>query len=153
MSLLSFFAQQRRQWFEQASNQPADYQAGGLAALTLAEADFRTLPLYNAQQQATDTQHEMEEVSYQLSRARQRIQHLEAKLAATEKQAADAPRWHQRRAYKARQTLRKIADAANHSAMRPDTKLQRIQELAAGFLANLREQEQAHDAGQAEADL
>lgn len=145
MSLLSFFAHQRSHWQRQAADQPAAYVAGGLAALNQAESAFKATTLHNAQQQATTTQHELKEVSYQLTRARQKISRLEASLAAMTQQAADAPRWHQRRAYRARKALRKIAEAANHAVMRPETKLRHIQAATAAFFAHTEDEEHAHD--------
>ena len=136
MSLLTFFATQRRRW-QQAAVPTADFQAGGLAALDQAETAFRTLPLHNAHEQNRKLQQELEEVSYELVRARAQLRQLQAALTKVQAAAIEAPKWHQRRAYRARKTLRKIAEAANHPLMRPDTKLRKIQEVANRFLANL----------------
>ncbi len=145
MSLFSFFAHQRSLWSRQAADQPAAYVAGGLAALDQAESAFKATTLHNTQQQLVITQHELEEISYQLTRTRQKINRLEASLAAMTQQAADAPKWHQRRAYRARKALRKIDEAANHTVMRPENKLRHIQAVTASFFAHTEAEEHAHD--------
>lgn len=133
MSLLTFFPTQRRLWPAQAADQSADYLAGGLAALALAEAALKATPLHNAHQQAADLQHELEEVSYQLSRARLKIQEQAQQLAAARQQttAAEqipkvAARLHQRRAYSARKLLRKILVSIGEPTVRPNAKLSKI---------------------------
>lgn len=145
MSLLNFFAQQRKRWQSQpADDKPDDYLAGGLAAFDQAEAAFKSTPLYNAHQQAADAQRELEEMSYQLSLARKEIKSLKSKLASMTQQASEAAMTHQltsvvklqrKRGEIARRAMRRIVAAASDVATHPEARLRKIVEIVTRFRA------------------
>ena len=60
-----------------------------MAALDQAEVTFKGKSLYNAYQQATASQHELEEVSCQLVKARKKLRELERKLAFMTRQGSE----------------------------------------------------------------
>lgn len=143
MSLLNFFAQQRKRWQSQpADDQSADYLAGGKTALEQAEAAFKATPLYNVHQRLADAQHELEEVSYQLSVARKEVKNLGSKLASmtqqasavvVEQQLVATARLHRNRMRSARRVMRRIVAVAVLEAMHSDIKLEKILELVRRF--------------------
>ena len=135
MSLLNFFPTQRRHWQQQPAVS-ADYRAGGLAALAVAETAFRATPLLNARQQAEATQQELEEVSYQLSQARQKIKQLEAKLREAE--AAPPSQLTASQEKNARKRLRWVLHLARSPHLEPDGKVEAIRELSAKYLEAVR---------------
>jgi septal ring factor EnvC (AmiA/AmiB activator) len=134
MSILNLFTQQRNHWRSQATDKSSDYVAGGLAALNQAEVAFKATTLYNVQQQATATQQELEEVSYELTQTRRRIAKFEADLATAIQQEAELPEEHQNRARCARKTLRKVVNVANYLSASPENRLRKILELVNEFI-------------------
>lgn len=150
MSLLNLFSQQRKLWHSQATDRTADYQAGGLAALVQAEAAFKATPIYNVHQQLTETQRELEEVSHQLSMARQNSKVLENKLAYMTQRASevvvaqellDNARLHRNRMRSARRVMHRIVAAAADQSMLPETRLGKIVEIVTRFQAAIHDSE------------
>ena len=149
MSLLNFFAQQRKHWRSQSDDKSVENLAGGLAALDQAEVAFKATPIYNAHQQVADVQRELDEVSYQLSLARKEIKNLKSKLGSmtqqasavvVEQQLVAAAKLHRKRAQTAHKVLRKVAATAIDLCMRPNTKLLRIVEIVSRFQATLQKE-------------
>jgi len=132
MSLLTFFAEQRRRWFNQTKDWPPAHVDGGISALLKAEVAFMALPMYNAHQQAWNVQRELDEVTYKYTQARQLYE-----LRATQLAAAVQERKEQTKAYKklekrtgqARRTLSRLAEVADLADFEPEVRLRYMQEL------------------------
>jgi hypothetical protein len=142
LDLFSFFADQRRQWYDRTGQYPAEYVTGGWTALLQAEVVFKRGPLYNAHLETQQARRALEDASYQLLLARKRIQLLEEQHAAAtvalkevKKESNRRSENHKRRAARTRRALQRVQDVAGLDEFEPEVRLRYIQELLGQHLA------------------
>ena len=132
LNLFSFFAEQRRHWYDSTRTYPKDYVAGGWAALLHTEMVFNKGPLYNAHLETLEVKKELEAVSYKFTLAREKWGKEETHRIAAQtflKEAHRISQADQRRAAHTRRTLERIAKVTDLDEYAPEVRLRYIQEL------------------------
>lgn len=155
MSLLTFFAEQRRYWFHQTKQWPAQYVDGGLSALLKAEVVFTRLPLYNGQFQLIKVQRELDDVTYKYAQFRkQHEQRITNHAAAVQqhKEQIKAYKQLEKRVGQARRTLKHIAEVAGREDFEPEVLLRYMQELMKQYFALVQAQAQEGEAAPSPAE-
>ncbi len=139
LSLFSFFANQRRHWFDNTRHYPKEYVAGGWAALLQAETAFNKGPLYNAHLETLEVKKELEEVRYKFTLAREKWEKEEAqRLSAKQllKEAHSLSQHDKRHAARVRRVLERMAEVAGLTEYEPEVRMRYIQELIKQSLEN-----------------
>ncbi|MDB5271534.1 MAG: hypothetical protein JWP58_4574 [Hymenobacter sp.] len=132
LSLTTFFAEQRRRWYDTTRSYPKEYVAGGWAALLQAETVFNKGPLYNAHLETLEAKKELDEVRYKFSRANEKWEKAETQRFAAQlvlKEAKRISQDDQRRAARTRRALERIAEVTDLDEYAPEVRLRYIQEL------------------------
>ncbi|MBF9220640.1 hypothetical protein [Hymenobacter ruricola] len=150
MSLLSFFADQRRRWFNQLADYSAEYFAGAWAALQQAETAFMSTPLGNAHLEAQAARLKVQDTEHRLSNAQKQIEQLRQQLASAtphilaarqgEKDANRAAQHDRRQVALTRRALLRLNDVAARDEFEPEVRLAYIQNLICSHLALLRDE-------------
>lgn len=150
MSLLSFFANQRRRWFDQLAEYPADYFAGAWAALLQAEVAFRNTPLLNAHCETQKVQFELTEARGHLYQANKKVEQARKQLKAAEpyllaakkaQKTANRVSQHDRRQVGlTRKALMRMDAVAGRGEFEPEVRLRYLQTMINSHLALLREE-------------
>ncbi|GAB3583409.1 hypothetical protein [Hymenobacter daeguensis] len=138
LNLSTFFAEQRRRWYDTTKLYPKEYVAGGWAALLQAETVFNKGPLYNAQLETVEVKRELEDLRYKFKLAREQwekeaSQRISAKLLLSE--AHRISQDDRRRAARTRRALERIATVTALDEYEPEVRLRYIQELVRQHLA------------------
>ena len=148
MSLLTFFSEQRRYWFNQTKEWPLEHVDGGLAARLKAEVAFMTQPMYNVHLQLVKVQQELESLTYKASQARKdhemRITH-HAEAVVKHKAQIEAYKLLEKRAGKARQTLKQLQKVADLDEFEPEVRLRYMQQLMKQYFDLTQPQAAAED--------
>ncbi len=133
MSLLDFFADQRRQWLQQPTPQAPEYLVGGLVALDQAEAVFRATPLLNAHHQMLLLRQEMDLLRHRLSNEQAQQTLLREQLAkALIKRAKASNRYRV-----ARDFVRKLLHLVQDLTQADRAMLDVMTEILTGILSDL----------------
>ena len=150
MSLLTFFADQRRRWFDHLTDYSTDYFAGAWAALLQAEVAFRNMPLYNGHRETHKVQLELlktHDLLYQANRqaelARNQVLLAEPHLHAAKKARKDANRaaQHDRRQVSlTRKALVRMNAVAGSDEFEPEVRLRYLQHMITTHLTLLRDE-------------
>ena len=143
MSLLSFFANQRRRWFDQRADYPADYFAGAWAALLRAEADFLSTPIHNARLEAQLAQSALKAKEQELVQAREQVNAALPQLVEAKRVAKEANRTAQqvrRQVALTRRALLRMSDVASADGFEPEVRMRYLQTMICTHLALLRDE-------------
>ena len=150
MSLLSFFANQRRHWFDQLADYPADYFAGAWAALLQAEVAFKSTPLLNAHLETQTALQRLRDADGQLHKARTQLEQARKQLGQAEpyiqtaqqgqKDANRAAQHDQRQVALTRRALVRMSAVAGRDEFDPEVRLRYLQDMISTHLALLREE-------------
>ena len=146
MSLLTFFSEQRRAWFNQTKDWPLEHVDGGLSALLKAEVAFMTQPMYNVHLQLVKTQQELADVTHKSTQFRKLHELRLAQHATAAQEQKDqtlAYKQLEKRAGHARRTLKRLAEVAALDDFEPEVRLRYLQELMKQFFAQTQAQEAA----------
>jgi hypothetical protein len=132
VSLLLFFANQRRRWFDQTQELPAEFIDGGWAALLQAEVAFQATPLVNAQLQLHQVQQELDELktTHRLA-CKQHEQRAEQLATSIQCQRGNSKAYKllENRTGRARRRLTQLAEVAAQTDFDPEVRLRYMQEL------------------------
>lgn len=148
LNLSTFFAEQRRRWYDTTKLYPKEYVAGGWAALLQAETVFNKGPLYNATLETWEVKKDLEEVRYKFRLAREKWEKEETERSSAKQLLKEAHRLAQdekRRAARTRRALERIAHVTNLDEYDPEIRLRYIQELVRLHLAPAREPEESQE--------
>ena len=132
LSLFTFFADQRRRWYDATRQYPKEYVAGGWAALQQAETVFNKGPLLNAHLETLEVKKELEDVTNKYRLAREKWEKEEGQRLTAKQLVKDANVISQndkRRAARTRRALERIAKVTNLDEYAPEVRLRYIQEL------------------------
>ena len=150
MSLLSFFANQRRRWFDQLADYTPEYFAGAWAALLQAEVAFRGTPLYNGHVQALrgeealrSTEAQLYKVRTQLAQARAQLQKADPFILAAKRGEKDANRVAQktrRQVALTQRALERMKAVAGADEFEPEVRLRYLQNMITSHIALLRDE-------------
>ncbi|MDQ2771957.1 MAG: hypothetical protein M3Y54_15825 [Bacteroidota bacterium] len=142
MSLLTFFSNQRRRWFDNIGDYSPEYFAGAWAALLHAETVFMRTPLHNFHLENQALQRELNSANLKLERQRQQLESTEPQRIAASHQLKEANRISQhdrRRAALTRRALERMQAVADNEEFEPEVRLCYLQQLIQSHLALQRE--------------
>lgn len=143
MSILTFFAQQRRRWFNNRDNYSAEYFAGAWTALLQAEALFMHLPLHNAHLEAQTLLRELNAAKLELQKLRQQVENTEPQRIAARfvlKEASRVSQYDRRQAALTRRALERLQDVAGREEFEPEVRLRYLQQVIQTHLALQRQE-------------
>ena len=145
LDLFTFFNGQRRTWYDRTRQYPAEYVAGGWAALLQAEIVFQRGPLFNASIQTREVRVVLDETAYRLTQAHKQILQLKeehaaafAAVRATKKGTNVQVEHHKHQAARTRRLLERMKDVAGLDEYEPEVRLRYLQELISTHQASLR---------------
>ena len=143
MSILTFFAHQRRRWFDKRDDYSAEYFAGAWTALLQAEALFMHLPLHNAHLEAQTLRGELNAAKLELQKLRKQVENTEPQRIAARfvlKEASRVSQYDRRRAGLLRRTLERMHKVAGRAEYEPEVRLRYMQQVIETHLAMEREE-------------
>jgi hypothetical protein len=150
MSILSFFAHQRRRWFDRLTDYPADYFAGAWAALLQAETAFLKTPLANGhleahrvRQELEAAQNDLHETRKKLEQAREQLRKADPFILAAKRGEKDANRAAQqvrRQVALIRKALQRMQGVAGNDEFEPEVRLRYLENMLQSHLALLRDE-------------
>jgi hypothetical protein len=132
MSILTFFATQRRCWFNRMGSYSAEYFAGAWAALLQAETVFKRTPLYNAHLETHTLQRELTLTKLEVQKLRRQLDNTEPQRIAARNMLKEANRvsqYDRRRAGLLRRTLERIHIVAGREEFEPEVRLRYLQQV------------------------
>ena len=143
MSILTFFADQRRRWFDRLGDYTPQYFAGAWAALLQAETAFRHMPLYNSHLETQKLQRELNLTKLELLKLRKEVASTEPQRIAARlllKEANRVSQYDRRHAALTRRALERMQDVAHREEFEPEVRLRYLQQVIETHLALQRQE-------------
>lgn len=143
MSILTFFATQRRRWFDHIGDYSADYFAGAWTALLQAETLFMRTTLHNSHLEAQTLQRELNAAKLEILKLRKQLENTEPQQIAARyalKETKRISHYDRRHAALTRRALERMQVVADNEEFEPEVRLRYLQQVIQTHLALQRQE-------------
>jgi citrate lyase synthetase len=138
MSILTFFDNQRRRWFDHIGDYSTDYFAGAWAALLQAETIFRHTPLYNSHLEAQTLRGELNTAKLEVQKLRKQLEKAEPHYVTARSILRETNRvsqYDRRRDALSRRTMVRMEEVAGLEEFEPEVRLRYLQQIIQSHMA------------------